>query len=371
MSRKNLIKNIEKGFKILEKESVSKLFISVAERIRIGDGEQIEIKNRDGTKNTSKQWNEKTYIARFVIEALLAEYHEDVIKRKSRVDEKDYSFVSDVFLLNFYMSWRLTKGVYFFDETIEQKIDETSLAVEIPFDAFLNFPEFAIYVKQESHFNEIFIKGFFAKIDTTNNDFILDLWFDTGADFDSFIPVSIPLKHNGFSLKEKLVNHGIDGDTPIVKNNTLLSQVVFNSAFNFINSFRNELGISEKTVEEICLFSVLSAVSKILYLCSEKAEYSSGSKSLSKSKEKTKKYSHFFPPENPKIIEIGMSIGKKIRQFENDIERKHIESGATKRPHIRRGHWHGVWTGAKNTETPQKFKHNWIPPLGVNIEGDI
>ena len=116
-------------------------------------------------------------------------------------------------------------------------------------------------------------------------------------------------------------------------------------------------------VEQLAL-GVKPLLSLILYICSEKPEYSGGIPSRPQPK-RTKKGWRIFPPLKPKIIDVGMSIGDSLRaiSFGDDGD----SSERSIRPHIRRGHWHGYWIGKKDGED-RKFIYNWLSPIPVNAK---
>jgi hypothetical protein len=114
------------------------------------------------------------------------------------------------------------------------------------------------------------------------------------------------------------------------------------------------------------VLEIRQLLSLILYICSEKPEYSGGMPSSPQPKNTKKHGLRIFPPDKPKIIEVGKSIGDSLRAalFEDQSD----SQDRTVRPHIRRGHWHGYWIGKKDGGE-QKFVYNWLPPIAVNAIG--
>lgn len=76
-----------------------------------------------------------------------------------------------------------------------------------------------------------------------------------------------------------------------------------------------------------------------------------------------KKTGAFVPPEKPILYQIGSRLGGEIRTFNERIGSGDNRISARKRPHIRRGHWHGVWGG---TGQNKQFKIYWQPAIFVN-----
>lgn len=264
----------------------------------------------------------------------------------------------DIKRIQFFSSWETTKGIYSVDKTLSRSIFNEFIDAEkdvlnfFPSNLIEYIPEWCMYFKFENtELFELFdtrISGFFVLINQYS---------------------SKSRELVGFDCYEMcFLFHGIDsGFLPL--------DIPMNESIPFyvltIETIKHFTGRKLSAVELITITEMVNqAISMVIYSCTQKPEYS-GSKPSFPTPAKTKKGLRFFPPEKPKIIEIGKTIGEKLRQHEAAQEKEYVESGATKRPHIRRGHWSRYWTGSKNTETPQTLKYNWIPPIGVNIEGGI
>ena len=67
-------------------------------------------------------------------------------------------------------------------------------------------------------------------------------------------------------------------------------------------------------------------------------------------------------PTAPTFIQIGKRLGGKIRSYNERIGQSDSRVSNRKRPHIRRGHWHGYWHG---TGQDKEFKIKWQPAIFV------
>ena len=67
------------------------------------------------------------------------------------------------------------------------------------------------------------------------------------------------------------------------------------------------------------------------------------------------------------IWNVGVRIGATIREYLQKTGQDECASGRTLRPHIRRAHWHGYWTGPRNDPEHKKYIHKWIPAIPVNV----
>ena len=104
-------------------------------------------------------------------------------------------------------------------------------------------------------------------------------------------------------------------------------------------------------------------LSLILYLCSDEPEVDDsrqpGEGVHKPGLIKTRNGFKLFPPDRPRIWTVGAETGVKLREF----SRSSSAEGHTVRPHIRRPHWHGYWTGPKQGE--RRFSYRWIPAILV------
>ena len=113
--------------------------------------------------------------------------------------------------------------------------------------------------------------------------------------------------------------------------------------------------------------SLAPMVSVLLYLCSEEPdiadERGTDRQPAKPPAKKTKAGPRIFPPDNPSFWETGFRLGDAIRRAQSESGSL---SGSTPRPHIRRAHWHGYWTGPKSGQ--QRMVIKWVHPILVGIE---
>lgn len=106
--------------------------------------------------------------------------------------------------------------------------------------------------------------------------------------------------------------------------------------------------------------AVRDAVNLLLYICSDNADYSPSDARPTKYKPaKTKKGFRYFEAEKPRFWELGKETGYSIRR----LTATNSGSDTGKRPHIRRAHWHGFWTGPRSGE--RVFGLKWLAPIVV------
>ena len=115
---------------------------------------------------------------------------------------------------------------------------------------------------------------------------------------------------------------------------------------------------------------VKKALSLVLYVCSDEAEIRDRDApdwepSFPRPKV-TKGVERLFPADRNRTVKVGRELGAMLREGTAKSEPS-APTGRSVRPHMRRGHWHGFWTGPrKENRDQQKFVLKWLPPLFVH-----
>ncbi|AKG07172.1 hypothetical protein AAX05_08775 [Moraxella bovoculi] len=256
--------------------------------------------------------------------------------------KEDEHILSILCCLYLYGTWRNTLGIYQLDEEIIKDCKE--LPDDTPTSIFLNLPDWCVYVDISSAKIATIdggvakhIKGFWAIYDNiemhgVNHD-VLNFIIDTDTDNNIYVPQSLILSSE-MSVAESL-DYGL-------------------TLFGYDES--NEL--------------VKGMLPYLLWLCV--AEPDITHKGLPVSREELTKPKHginkktgaFVTPSEPFIYQIGERLGGEVRRYQSLIDdEKNQNRHHTKRPHIRRGHWHGYWQG---TGQAKEFKVRWQPAVFVN-----
>src|SRR5690606_5625752 len=105
----------------------------------------------------------------------------------------------------------------------------------------------------------------------------------------------------------------------------------------------------------------------LLYICSESAEIGrSEQRPVRAEAVRTKRGARFFPAEKISVWDVGLRLGARLRT----ASAPSVPQGGTHaapRPHIRRAHWHGYWTGPRTSGAERSFHYKWMPPIPVNL----
>jgi hypothetical protein len=265
-----------------------------------------------------------SWIPRFTIAQYIAVKHE--IKDLNDLND---TLRGDSCVLAGLAAWRMTKGVYRFDDTLFKELTRTNINDTIPSSILNCLPEWCVYIDLGANSLEIQgdkIIGFYAYCDPT-------------MDFDSLAILPVDAKEEIHLVQVKL-------DISLAEN----------------------LHFGDRVTGQD-MTALATMINLLLYLCSEEPDFDNG-KPIKPRLVKTKKGLKVFPASGIKQWDVGMRIGAAI----NKSIGQHIDStggGIPKnrpRGHIRRAHWHLFWTGPKDKDRVPKIK--WLPPIFVNIKKD-
>lgn len=243
--------------------------------------------------------------------------------------------------------WRMSLGIYRFDESVYPALISTPVPEDIPTEVFGRLPEWCIYIECPtfpscSVYAENEIKGLWVLTDYEEKKSVLAVYAHT--DDDEIQPPYEFTIEKGMTIKQSLESlykerEGYD---------VFMLPIIRQHMMQFL----------------------AHALSLILWVCSDDPD-------ISKLKDrqpmpqqyapqpiKSKKGFRFCPPAAPTHYVLGARIGGEIR---DGIEAHGKNSGGEdqrRRAHIRRAHWHGYWKGKRDGQ--QVFDVRWIPPILVS-----
>lgn len=265
---------------------------------------------------------------------------------RNHLSIEDKDALHDISVIIALAAWRLGKGVYRFDPELYTAVSETEMDRDLPSEVFYRLPELCIYVETPgAHYIDAEQYGFFAHLEWDANDSRteLRLLFDTAR---GLFPVPLHI-----------------GDWPLVE-----------AVSRFLGETRR-LGAPISDDQHIDIARnmakvVSSAVSLVLYICTENADIGDGKGLPGRAMPvKTKRGERYFQAERIKVWDVGVRIGASIRAARAGDDRQRTggeRERSAPRAHIRRAHWHGFWSGAKNSES-REFSLKWLPPIAVNV----
>lgn len=239
-------------------------------------------------------------------------------------------------------TWRYTQGIYRIDKNLFEALVESSLAGKLPSEVLLRLPEWCIYIETPSMmlWNEEKLYGFWVHLEWDPNHERAELRFllDCDPDFLGF-----PLHLGDWDIEEAIEKAMAEAER---------NAKAFGLPTDTFGGISSDLVTAASTLLSI-----------VLYIVSDEPEIDDsrqpGSFPSLPSPKKTKKGWRLFPPDKPRIWNVGVNIGEKLRSQSMPSE----ATGRTVKTHVRRGHWHSYWIGprdGKRTLVPR-----WISPLVV------
>jgi hypothetical protein len=249
---------------------------------------------------------------------------------------------ADLYRLAALSAWRMTQGVYRFDPAVFDAVRDTPVSGDLPHEILFRLPEWAVYVETPGLlYGGEALHGFFAHL-----DFALDtgaaelrLLLDGEGTLD---PLGLPL--GPWPLAESIIR-------TVVATGTAAAQAAPAIAAAGIR------GVAEPLV------------SLLLYLCSQAAEIGDGTRRPGNPQpKKTKRGPRLFQAEKPTAWDVGVRLGAALRRAYQAEQTRSPGDGTHPgpKPHIRRAHWHGFWSGP--FEGQRRFGLRWLPPIAVNVE---
>lgn len=244
-------------------------------------------------------------------------------------------------------AWRPSQDIYRFDTEIYAALASTPLDGDIPCSVLYRLPAWCVYVETPllEHCGTT-INGFFAHLEEDANSGAHELRLLIDMQNERFLAIPLPIGQ--WSIIESL--HRV---CSIAKENAPLG--LFSP--DEIDSF-----LRHADIIRVCL-------NLLLYLCTDKPD-ASGPIGVSYVRgyprpKKTKNGWRLFPPPKPTIWHMGENVGRAIRQAKNAPQGG---THASPRPHIRRAHWHGFWSGPRQGE--RRFDMQWLPPIPVAMSDE-
>ncbi|WP_156901640.1 AcrVA2 family anti-CRISPR protein [Azohydromonas australica] len=248
----------------------------------------------------------------------------------------------DLYRLATLSAWRMTQGIYRFDPAVFEAIADTPVTGDLSHEILFRLPEWAVYVETPGLlYADEALHGFFAHL-----DFALDtgtaelrLLLDAEGALD---PLALPL--GPWSLSESIAR-------------TLAA-----TGAEAVRAAPAAAGAGVRTV-------VKPLVSLLLYLCSQAAEIGDGTRRPANPQpKKTKRGPRLFQAEKPTAWDVGVRLGAALRRAYQAEQTRSPGDGTHPgpKPHIRRAHWHGFWSGP--LEGQRRFGLRWLPPIAVNVE---
>lgn len=261
--------------------------------------------------------------------------------------------IADAARLAALCAWRMTQGIYRFDAAVYDAVRDTPVSGDIPHDVLMRLPEWCVYIETPGlQIDGRPLAGTFAHLEWDWHDQRPELRLLLDVDMgDGHLLQPIPLHLGAWPLAESIQR--------------MLDVSVANAAAaGLLGGLPDRPTLANTGLRE----TVEPIVSLLLYLCSQAAEIGDGTRRPHNPEPKrTKRGWRLFQPDRVTTWDVGVRLGAALRRAyqaeqtgSSDAER----SGP--RPHIRRAHWHGYWSGPRDGE--RRYDLRWMPPIAVNVD---
>lgn len=257
--------------------------------------------------------------------------------------------------LHVFGAWRNTLGVYCFDEDIAKTVLQSPIPEDTPVSVFARLPEWCVYIDLPDDLLQIktgdtavVVGGFWALFDYQNTQQTLNLVIN---------------------LKDKMaVSYSQYQPIMLVLDDDLTVKEAVQSAYNNVES---SVDLITQNIFMQTDFKITTALlSLLLWLCAEDPDISTimGEPIRKEQLRKPECRRHpktgaFIAPSAPTVYHLGKRLGGELRTFNERVAQSDGRISSRKRPHIRRGHWHGYWRG---TGQNKQFFVKWQPAVFVN-----
>lgn len=268
---------------------------------------------------------------------------------------------ADVSRLGALGAWRLTQGIYRFDATLRAQLIDTPLGSEtpLPCEVLYRLPEWCMYIEMPDVADSVHGLWAHLEYDANNGRHELRLLIDSDT---ALYPLIL---HIGPWTISEAMDRALEEARIQAER---MPEGYINAKY-----MTNQAHKSNEAV-------LLPALSLLLYICSESAEYSRRGKEDAPSMpqpKKTKRGWRLFPAEGPVEWDVGVRLGAALRQSHLLSDTQDSGTHASPRAHMRRAHWHGFRAGPRKREdgtdipnSERKFSLKWLPPIPVNIGDD-
>lgn len=269
-----------------------------------------------------------------------------IVAADAGVNRLDARLVGDVARLGALATWRVTQGIYRFDETLYQALIETPISGDIPDELLYRMPEWCVYIETPGYaYSGLDVHGFFAHLECDSNTGRTELRLLLDAE-QAF--TGLPLHLDGRGLTD-----AIAAAVAEAKRQAVISG--------------STLGIDRLPTPESARTGLDGLISLLLYLCSEMPDIPAWPP-VRPTPKRTKHGWRLFAPDSPTEWDVGVRLGNALRQGYLAAESGHIDpdpqTGRVRpRAHVRRAHWHTYRIGVGRADSKLK----WLPPIPVNL----
>lgn len=290
----------------------------------------------------------------------IREWHDE--ERNNHMKARNLHFGTRLF-----GTWRNTACVYKINEDVAPQALASLIPDDTPSDIYTKIPEWCVYMEiPKSHNIEMSVV---TRLDENNKD----TFKNNELKVLGFWAMHDRVQHEG---KDRLcldIFFHVDQSKDTNYRDIVVTptRLLLSNDLTVAESFEISYNMKFDAAEES---PVRTALSMLLWLCVEEPDVTNvhGVK-MSREDLKKPRYARnkqtgsFVPPMQATYLEIAQRMGGEIKSWNQEIveSEKSGQTAKRKAPHIRRGHWHGMWVGSGDNK---EFKLRWQKPLFINAQ---
>lgn len=286
-----------------------------------------------------------------------SEFHDE--ERAVRMAARNVQYATRLF-----GTWRNTASIYKINEDVAAQALASMIPTDTPSDIYMNLPEWAVYMELPSVCNITLTHARRSDRNRKDSDEYID------HKILGFWATHDRITYNGkqYPCLDIFWHADQSEDVQLHEMLVLPFRLVLSPDMTILESFKAGYDMDEDVFNSLPAREVLSM---LLWLCVEEPDVTNikGIK-MSRKDLKLPRYARnkqsgaFVPPMQETYFEIAKRMGGEVREWNREIKTAE-NSGLPKRkiPHIRRGHWTGVWIGSGDNKT---YKTYWQKPLFIN-----
>ena len=272
-------------------------------------------------------------------------------------------------------TWRFTQGIYRFDPDVFQALWETPLTGKIPTEVLTRLPEPAVYIPWPSslprlHIGDMAVLGFMVVMSVTAVDqpttnlsiFIHRADPENGVGFD---PITIPFVQDTIEGSLEQLSRTLDA---LPDRLAADADIPEEAKARILGALESRTSIHRLFVE------IGSRVANlVVYLATQNETYAGRRTPAPPKITRVQGKKLVQPPNTHTVWDVAVRVGQAIRaavaaETEPEAAKSGPAGSREVRPHIRRAHWHGFWTGPLDRPAERKFELRWLPPIPVKVK---
>lgn len=259
---------------------------------------------------------------------------------------------SAMFMIPALAAWRQSKEAYTFDQDLAETLYAQATDTKIPSQILMQLPFYCVYIDSGKY-------RFFCHLENDVNDGRWELRFVRITENDE--PVASYLHLGDFTLDEAIMAGHEEAmyQAENIPNREGASKFAENvlvqpAEYNMYADVYNRTVLSEM-------------LQLVLYICADNADIvqSEENKRTYRKPEKRSQVKDKY--REVRQWETGYYVGNSLRKERSSAGTGNSErqpyQGGTKRPHMRRGHWHHFWKGKDGNK---ELVLHWVLPIFVN-----